>query len=340
MLLIKILLIIQPVFGKLPELSTKQSIDNIRFISSDGKATYYQLRSGALSLSANYENKLIFKNEMGAQYEINSSEDRKYISVTVNKNMHKNMNLMKNKEIHVIPYKSDKPVYIGAGVNPQFQLGSQWVSFYDMVYRTIVLSFIKVADKEIEIPMINKINPFFIPDVIMVNPEIVLYTDINTKGQMGIMKYNTVSGDNFALVKSPVNGVKLEMCKKGNKIVVGQFSYPGMRRGSSIYTLDLDQSGTAGNKKELYSSPLEDIGGMACQTFDDNIYFIKQIKEKDRLNTEVAQLNLKNGRLEVLSKLKFASQVISMDGRIITPFRDKIYVVKGKSNLGKDVFKK
>ena len=38
---------------ELPEISTKQAISNLRFISKDGKFTYYQRRSGSLLLSTN-----------------------------------------------------------------------------------------------------------------------------------------------------------------------------------------------------------------------------------------------------------------------------------------------
>ena len=38
----------------LPELLAKQAVSNIRYLSQDGKFTYYQKRSGSLLFSSNY----------------------------------------------------------------------------------------------------------------------------------------------------------------------------------------------------------------------------------------------------------------------------------------------
>ena len=51
----------QEIDKPLPVLKTKQSLNNIRFISSDGKLTYFQRRSGDLQLSKNYLNYEIYE---------------------------------------------------------------------------------------------------------------------------------------------------------------------------------------------------------------------------------------------------------------------------------------
>ena len=57
---------------QLPTLKAKQSLDNIRFISKDGKYTYYQRRSGNLQVSTNYSNEEVLDGEKHTEYFIHS----------------------------------------------------------------------------------------------------------------------------------------------------------------------------------------------------------------------------------------------------------------------------
>jgi hypothetical protein len=98
----------------------------------------------------------------------------------------------------------------------------------------------------------------------------------------------------------------------------------------------MNLAGTTG----LYSSAGPDIGNMLCTS--GAIYFVKTISHDQRLNlrtTEAVRLDLKTQNLEVRSDLKNVSQLIEMDGRVLIPFRGKLFVVEGSSNLGEDVLK-
>jgi hypothetical protein len=333
-------LLISLSFAKLGVLSTKQSIDNLRFISNDGKITYYQVKSGALSLSSNYKNSIVIKGSKNTQYNLYSSPHRKKIAIEEDPDFHTNYSLQKNNLIHVIDYGNSKATEIGKGVNPKLHLNDTWVSFYKPIERVIVLRFLDLDERTIRIPLNNKVNIFYYPEVEMISPNIVFFTDINSKGFMGITKYTASTKEYVNIIKSKFNGTKFEMCKKKNKLIVGEFSYPHQGRGSSIIAYDINGVGRPTGNKLLYSASSEDPGNLVCHTSDDSIYFVKQIEDGIGKHTEAAQVNTKNGNLNVASELKFVGQIISMDGRVLIPMRDKFYVLSGKMDEKKDEFTK
>ncbi len=341
MLLIKLIIFLPlVVWAKLPELSTKQSLGNIRFISLDGKITYYQIRSGALSITSNYKNQVLLKSEMNTQYFINTSASRKKMTIEMDNSFHQNYNLLKLNKIFISNFGGIEAQEIGDGRNPQLHLDDTWLSYYDPMKREITLQFLNLKERKIIIPITNKINPYFIPDVVMLNPETILYTDLNSFGKMGVMKYNHVDKKYINVIKSEQNGIKIELCLKENNLLVGQFSYPTLKRGSSISRMKIDASGTATSAEVIYSSVMEDPGNIICNTSNDKIYFVKAISKGESVYTEVAEINIKTKQLAIVSDLKYVAQVISMDQRILIPFQDKFFVIAGSDKVDKDEFKK
>jgi hypothetical protein len=59
--------------AEVAQLQTKQDISKIRYISSDGKFTYYQKNSGELQLSTNYNFTTLLKKPKLTQYNLFTS---------------------------------------------------------------------------------------------------------------------------------------------------------------------------------------------------------------------------------------------------------------------------
>mgnify|MGYP000424531111 CR=1 FL=1 len=80
----------------------KQNVNNVRFLSHDGKYTYYQNSSGELSLSHNYQNQRILKIK-DANYSIRGSEDKKYLSIEVDSDLFTRHSInKKNNSLYII----------------------------------------------------------------------------------------------------------------------------------------------------------------------------------------------------------------------------------------------
>ena len=90
----------------------------------------------------------------------------------------------------------------------------------------------------------------------------------------------------------------------------------------------------------MYETDDNDIGRMVC--LENSIYFVKTTQHNKKLGmkrTEAAQINLNNNQVTIRSDLEQVSQIINMDGRVLIPFRESIYVLEGESNLGDDTLK-
>ncbi len=342
MRLISLIFLSLSLHAKLPELSTKQSLDNIRFISVDGTITYYQLRSGALSFSSNYKSKVLFKNPLGTGYQITSSPSQKQLTIEIDLKSHDEYNLLKNNEIHTSEIGGLDTMPVGNGISPKLHLGDNFISYFRPIEREIIIKSIHDKDApKITIPLLNSINPYFIPEVVMLTPQVILFTDINKSGKAGVMKYSVGTKKYTNIVKGQFNGTKFELCSYKNNLYMGEFSYPTLKRGSKITHYDIKGKTSLGKGEVLYESSTEDPGNLACFTTNNKLYFVKQIKlGENEFKTEAAEIDLKTKNLTIVSDLKYVTQIISMDGRILIPFRESFYVISGESNLNDDKFKK
>lgn len=325
---------------KLPELQTKQALDNIRLISKDGKFTYYQQRSGDLQMSTNYDNKIVMKNPKDTYYLLRSTVIRKKIVVEVIKNYHKRLDFFALNEIHIIDFGKTEPTKLATGINARLHLKDRWISYFHPRAKTILLQNILANTKPLKIRLNNKVNPYFIPVVIMPTPDTVIYTDINKDGYMAIQMY-TLSEQNITTIyKSKFAGMRLDLCTIGENLFMGEFSYDGVNLGSSVIKIPLFQNKGFKKKITLYQSELPDIGHLTCT--ENSLYFIKTTNFNKKINSrksEAVKLDIESNIVKHMTSLEYITNVLNMDGIILVPFRGKYYVAEGKSILNQDSLK-
>jgi hypothetical protein len=325
------------IWANLPELKTKQALDNIRLISNDGKYTYYQQNSGELQMATNYDNKLVIQSSKGTQYLLSSTADRKKIVAEVIKDFHKQLNFFEINDIYLIDYGATKNSFVAKGKNAKLHLKDNFLSFYNPKSKAISIKNLVTDSKPLEIKLNNIVNPYFTPEVIMPTPDTVLYTDINQQGHMAIQMY-TLSDKKFSIVyKSKFPSMRLDFCKIKETIVVGEFSYDGINRGSSIVQIPLYNNQNFANLTTLYQSELPDLGHLTC--LENEFYFIKATEYNEKINltlSEAAVFDLANKTVKILTSLEYVTNIVAMDGTILIPFRNKYYVAKGDNLLNKD----
>ncbi len=332
---------------KLPVLATKQDLHNIRFLSMDGKYTYYQNSSGKLFFSAYYKTHIMNTGKKGSTYLIGATPLRKKITIEHMENLHQTPALTVLNELFVGTFGEAEIHKFGDGVNPKLHLNDSWFSYYDPILKKIYFKSLKNKKDRFSISLRNNMNVFFVPQIIMISDGDILYTDINLKGQMGIIKLNRASKENKTLYKAKIPGRKIELCKVDNHIILGEFGIYDIAGGSSIYRIS-KISDDLKDKKQIYYSPFNDIGNIECNYQKDEILFVKSVEKYGKMplfKTEIASLNLKSGKIKILTSLKNVTQVVNMDGRILIPYRNDYYVLKGKftkvsDQLGKKKIKK
>lgn len=318
-------------FGeKLPELMTKQALQNIKLITKDGKYTYYQRGSESLLLSSNYTVKEILKLESGSYFDVISTENRKRILIIADKDFHKKHSITQPRTIYFSSLGSDQVLKLAEGNSAQLHLNDEWASVYSIVEKKISFFNLSNNDLDFSIKLSNNFNPFFTPKIEMLNSDRVLYTDINNEGLTGLLSYNRTTKKNKLVYKVDEAYFKIEFCLHNKKLILGHFSFDRDNKYSQILISDLKKY----DFKELYLSMTKDIGNLFCPLKEDKVYFIKDTSKKGkRFTSDVFSIDLNSKKLEQRTSMNTITQIISMDGMLLVPSKGKYYVLKGNSKL-------
>lgn len=324
----------------LPRFAAKQAVENIRFVSHDGRFTYTQKRSGALSLSTSFKSNDVIESTPGSNYLISTSPARKKMLIEVERDWHQNLDLTKVNDIMVGGFNGTQFVNIGKGTASKLHLDDDWASWYDPKEKVLHFQFLKASERHHVIRLGKKHNPFFTPEVVMLNQETILYTDINDKGFSALLAWNMVEKKMTVLRKADQSGTRMELCRKGNYVALGEFSYEGTNRGSHIQVMAWKNNPSLSGFTTLYRVSDNDIGNLICG--DGKLWFVKTMSEDRKLNlriSEAVSLDLATGKVTQASELERVTQLIEMDGRVLIPFREEIFVLDGDAGSKTDILK-
>jgi len=326
--------------SELPELATKQSIENIRFLSKNGTITIYQQRSGSLYLATNYKVFEIIKGNNETNYNVESSADRTNIIIEQDLTFHKNYSLLKNNKIFSL-LKGDTSVKpVGEGRYPKLHLTDKWVSFYQPYKKELIFHQVD-SELEFKIKLSNKLNPFFVPEVQMLSDNFIIYTDINKDGHTGLILYDRRAGKFDVILKVPDINRKLELCLNQENFFVAEIGVNQNSQKTIIYSMERPKI-DMGKSTIIYESDFNDLGNLNCTYEKNYLYFVKNMeKERQRTSYEVAKFNLKDKKVSIISDVMFATNYIDMDGNLLLPYQGTFYVLAGASDLKKfDLLKK
>lgn len=326
--------------SELPELATKQSIENIRFLSKNGTITIYQQRSGSLYLATNYKVFELIKGNSDTNYNVESSASRTNIAIEQDLTFHKNYSLLKNNKIFTLLKGANTVKEIGEGRYPKLHLEDKWVSFYKPYLKELVFHQVG-SELEFKIKLSNKLNPFFIPEVQMLSDNFIIYTDINKDGHTGLILYDRRAGKFDVVLKVPDINRKVELCLNKDHFFVAELGLNLNSQKTIIYSMERAKI-DMGKSTIIYESDFNDFGNLNCTYEKGFLYFVKNMeKERQRTSYEVVKLNLKDKKVSILSDVMFATNYIDMDGNLLLPYQGTYYVLAGANDLKKfDLLKK
>lgn len=318
---------------KLPILKTKQSLDNLRYISADGNITYYQRASGTLLLSTNYKVFEVSKSTKKTQYYVTATEAKKYVLIERNPTYHTFYDQRGINDILISGYGSDRSKLVGKGTDPQLHLGDQWYSFYQPYTKKLFMNNSSQESISFNVTLASTQNPYFIPSRIMPDANTVVFTDYNQKGFPGILAFSFSNKKVKVLKKYQSPNTQIKLCKINDKLIIAKTSFDSLERGTTISSISF-KNFSAENEKIIYQSKENDIINLVCTDKDSLVYFFKTYRnEIGKLTYEAVSLNVKDKKVSVLGDLKFANQILNMDGNIFIPYLSNYYVLKGKSDF-------
>lgn len=323
------------------QFSTKYPMENIRFMTKDGQNTYLQ-RGSDLELVNQFRSSNVMKGTSSTQYLVTGSQARHKVVIETDPTGPQDLDLNKLHSIHVASLLGGSaPLFVGSGRAPRLHLDDEWVTWWDPKDKVIHVQFLRSKDRHYIIRLGRKHNPYFTPDVIMLDPETVIYTDINEKGVPGLLTYSLTGKQTTLVRKGEQPGSHFELCTYGKYAALGEFSYDDVNHGSSISILAWKTAPSPDGFTSVYRSSDNDSGQMVCAA--DKVWFVKTVAEDRQYNirsSAAANLNLATGKIQVVPELEKVSNIINMDGRILAPVRGEIYVLEGAAGSDQDVLKR
>ncbi len=331
MVSIKIIcLLLTPIWSKtdLPRFATKQLVDNIRFISSDSKTTYYVAPRSGLNVSTNYTVQNILKGTPLDDFTIHHAKGSKYVAIAQQKNFHQYFSPFREKDIYVSIIGSLKATKIDTGLFPKIHPQLEWLSYLKLKENKIVFYNLKSAQPLFNIPLPNN-SPLRILGVqrIVLNNRKVLYSVRNEEDSPLLNIFDR--GDSKNTTLTIYNKFqRIELCENGTSNFLGLFGLDPQINKSQIFSISFLKNEFI--EKSLYLSEQNDLGQMKCNTGqNDHLYFIKKYND----GVDIAQLNINNSDLKRISHTKNAERLINLDGNLLTQIDGVAYVIKGISNV-------
>jgi hypothetical protein len=122
--------------------------------------------------------------------------------------------------------------------------------------------------------------------------------------------------------------ISAQICIQQDHLILGSFGIHASSQGSIISKSPLPLKDFS-KRETLYKSELNDLGHLVCDFDKDSIAFIKNNGTSTNPEYDIANLNITTKAVSELSQLKTVSNIINMDGTLLTLEKGKYYIVKG-----------
>ena len=320
------------VYADLKPFITKQPAGKIRYLSKNGRVSFYQNKKGVLSLYKNFKIDTILSAPPETQYFVLPGVKSKIFILLKNQFFLTSNSIRNLSDIYQFDLRKKSKKYLGKGLSPKIHLLDTWVSYYNPHQKKIHVKSLVNSLMNFELLINTENNPFFIPDALLIDNNRLLFTDVNKQGNIGLFLFNRSKNEIETIYKDEFIGRKIELCALNNHLYVGQFPLNGISGGGQIIEIDLDKKISYSKGRIVYESKMPDYGNILCSSFYRKIYFIKSFsngKGNYNIHTDIIELNPLNKKSSRISNKNYITQIIEMDTRILTLYKGKFFIVKG-----------
>lgn len=313
------------------ELKTKQSYDYIRYLSSDGKTSYYQNKKGELIYSSFYNTKVILQFPPLTQYQV--QVDQNYMLALVSPNFFQVGLTEQNLKIYVSQI-GQEPVLYGEGLYPRLHSSVKKLSYYNKDKNEIIIQDLESKAIISRIKLRSKKEYIRAIDIMFISKNDIIYSDINSNQEKAYIYFSFIDEKSKLMFKSASSQYRLEACLINKKLFVGQFPISNLDLSTEIISIDLFNNKNFTDYKQVYSSSLPDLGNIICR--EESIYFIKTFNRNRTLRTlenDLVKLNTTSKAIERISNIKTLNNAFEMDKLILTFQKGKYYILDGNQIL-------
>ncbi len=263
--------LIQLSYSKITPFIPKYRLENLKAFINSKNLYYFNNAKGEFVMNKGFKSFPLVKGIVGqTNYNAFLSKDYSKILIEEISDYLSIMNIRKPNNIWLASVGAKKATKIGKGVNPQFHLGTQWISFYDPEQR--ILSVVNTATKEIFRKVRIRVfgNSYYIPEVSMDSNLNLIYSQINPKLEQEVIISSKKK--KRILLKSTTKQSDFRICYlKGKNYIKEALLYSKEKKSSvSIYSINNNKA------KRLYSSKGYSLGGIYCIEKSNKIAFTKR----------------------------------------------------------------
>ena len=327
--------------AELPVMATKQPIQNIRYVSNDGIITYFQNRRGKLLFSSNYNISTVLQKLPDTFYTMLTTPEKKFFIVEAQEHFFKVASLQADHLIYELPYGKSKATLIGKGQNSRFHENGTWASFYSFMSHHLTLVNLEATLIKTKIKILNTVLPYFVPEVVLFNKNNIFYTDVNQKGEQGVIFLNRETKKKALFLQSDIFGQMFQLCQNKDYVFIFQSGQSSYRQGTQIYKYSKKDPVSIKSLKSIYTSAQNDIGHMVCDFDDKFLYFIKAKKSGKYSSNKstVAQIDVKTSKLNIIYDEKSSFNLLHLDKKLLVTTQGKYYILKGALKVKDDSIK-
>lgn len=318
-----LLLSLNLVLGKslLPELTAKQSIQNIKYLTKENDITFYVKSNKILSFSSNFKAYEILKNDTESEFGVIKHPTKNLYLITSKTSAYENLNSINDLDIYLYSTEDKKLTALGKGQLAMFNISGDFISFYS--YQSSTFSFMKTTNifDIYKIKLFSK-NIFFTPQIAIFDMQNIFFTDCNDQNQVGLLKVNIEEKSRQTIMKSENVSTKFEITQSINQLYILETLYK--KSGyANIYSLKKNENDIS-KRNFIYESA--DGSAFQMSFFNEGLLFIKNFGLGAKYS-ELYFLNLSTKKAQVISDLDFATSYFFFENNIYIPHRENIYVV-------------
>ncbi len=298
------------------------------YFTKDAEISYYKKRSHTFDMVAKNKTTQLLKLDEEFHLWPHASYLEKRIVFEVDPTYYSHLNIKKDNDLYLSQIGSNEIELIGRGIQPKLHLADTWISFYSPSRKRIFFYHAPSKELKFNIEVNNPINPYFIPQVEMINPQTIVYTDVNQKSQTAALVFNPISESFEPLYQTTQADSFLSLCNAQSQLVIADFSQKQGNLSALHIALNLKDSPPY-QTKQIYQNDSAHIGSITCKETDNLIYFIKSFSSNPSslLPSDLVRFNLSEMKYEKISHNSNINQVYLMGGEVFASQKSKILIL-------------
>lgn len=326
MVLIKTLLLSLSLFAKteLKELTAKQNIQNIRYLTSKNDTTFYVKGTKSLSVSSNLKAYEIISNDEISDYSIIKHPQSDLYLITEFKNIFSNLTANPIGQIYLFDIQTKSLTPFTKGIAPSFSQNGEYFYYYNPTDKTIYFYKLINMTEPLKIK-INSNFKNFTPNFVIFDLKNIFFTDINNNGEQGIIHLDYEQQKRSTYLKANDRKTRYEITQDDQNLYFLETNYSS-EGFTYIYSTPKDEKDLS-KRNILFESKTGNA--IELRYFDEKLYFIKY---HDSIYSELSYFDLKEKKAFYITDLDFVSSYYSYEKNIYVPYREKIYSVTDNAN--------